>query len=396
MPFILLIAAYAFLLRANEFSQPLVSVVHYSSYAVFLLAMLISCWFNCSRVFFTSAILFIVQFSMVDMTANGVDKDFCFRAVMAASSILLPLNIFIFSQLKERGILTVWGISRIGFILFQVLTTLWLIGSERKDLLNALEFKIIPAKFLNFSAITQLGLILFLLVFIYLIIKYYFVKSYFDIAFIGIIPAIAIALDFKDYPLTVPVFFSAAGMMTIISIFQNSYSMAFLDELTGLPSRRALRHDLMKLSGKYVIAMLDVDFFKKFNDTYGHDVGDEVLRMVSVCMRNVTGNGKSFRYGGEEFTILFPGKALNDAVPHLDALREAISKRGFTLRGKDRPKEKPKQVKSGIQRSKQLFITVSIGAAERNEKYKTADEVLKASDNALYRAKNKGRNCVSK
>ena len=118
--------------------------------------------------------------------------------------------------------------------------------------------------------------------------------------------------------------------------------MAYLDELTGVPSRRALREDLMKLGNKYVIAMIDIDFFKKFNDKYGHDVGDDVLKLVASNLVKVTGGGKAFRYGGEEFTILFPSKSINDVMPHLESLREQVSKSGYTKKSSKSSKFKIK------------------------------------------------------
>ncbi|MDF9409810.1 GGDEF domain-containing protein [Pelotomaculum isophthalicicum JI] len=150
----------------------------------------------------------------------------------------------------------------------------------------------------------------------------------------------------------------------------------------------------MPLLLPYAIAMLDIDFFKKFNDTYGHDVGDNALRFVATMMKNVTGGGKIYRYGGEEFTIIFPGKGVDDAVPHLEKLRNKISKRGFILRGQNRPKKKPKNI-TPSNSSKRLFLTVSIGVSEKTERNKTAEAVLKSADNALYRAKENGRNRIS-
>ncbi len=140
--------------------------------------------------------------------------------------------------------------------------------------------------------------------------------------------------------------------------------------------------------------MLDVDHFKKFNDTYGHDVGDQVLRMVASRMDRVSGGGKPFRFGGEEFTVLFPGKNREEAIPHLDALRASIQETGFVVRGKNRPRRKPKhppRAKSG----KRVRVTISIGVADRTEKTPNPDMVIKAADEALYRAKQGGRNQVS-
>jgi len=166
--------------------------------------------------------------------------------------------------------------------------------------------------------------------------------------------------------------------------------MAYRDELTGVPARRALKESMMKLGGKYSIAMIDIDFFKKFNDTYGHDTGDKVLQMVASSLEQIAGGGKAFRFGGEEFTILFPNKTREEVIPELEELRKDIAKQKYNYRKKKKVTGKDKVI------SKQLGVTISIGVAEKNENYKTAEEVLKAADKALYKAKKNGRNCVCK
>jgi diguanylate cyclase (GGDEF)-like protein len=139
-----------------------------------------------------------------------------------------------------------------------------------------------------------------------------------------------------------------------------------------------------------------VDHFKKFNDTYGHDVGDQVLKMVAKKMFDVRGGGKAYRYGGEEFTILFPGKRIADALPHLEEVRRVIEAYRLSIRSDDRPKdEKQGENKRGSRgNSSEVSVTVSIGVAESGDEQRTAAEVIKAADKALYRAKNRGRNQV--
>jgi len=124
---------------------------------------------------------------------------------------------------------------------------------------------------------------------------------------------------------------------------------------------------------------------------YKADVGDDVLKLVASNLVQVTGGGKAFRYGGEEFTILFPGKSINDVIPHLENLREQVSKSGYT-----RKPSKTQTSKSKRGGSSQLFVNISIGVCEKSSKYKDSSEVMKGADKALYRAKKKGRNCVSK
>lgn len=142
--------------------------------------------------------------------------------------------------------------------------------------------------------------------------------------------------------------------------------------------------------------MLDVDHFKKFNDTWGHDTGDNVLRLVASRMANLKGAGKAYRYGGEEFLVLFNGISAKDCRPHLETLREAIAEYKITIRDfTRRPADKKGICMRGEKRTgKQVNVTISIGAAERGRHLITPDKVIKAADKALYKAKKAGRNCV--
>src|SRR5207302_1408861 len=87
------------------------------------------------------------------------------------------------------------------------------------------------------------------------------------------------------------------------ALVEASYHMAYQDSLTGLPARRALNEALLRLGGHYSVAMIDVDHFKRINDRHGHDVGDQVLRIIAAKLAQVPGGGKAYRYGGEEFAV---------------------------------------------------------------------------------------------
>lgn len=190
-------------------------------------------------------------------------------------------------------------------------------------------------------------------------------------------------------------FMSAAVVVLGASLVENAFVLAFHDGLTGLPARRALEERLAQVGRTYALAMLDLDHFKKFNDKHGHEVGDQVLKLVASRLRQVTGGGEAFRYGGEEFTVVFAGRSAAEAKAHMDGLREDIAGRKFTVRSPGRPSKKPKGPGRTPMITKQLKVTVSIGVAERNDKHGTVDEVMKAADKALYQSKKAGRNRVS-
>jgi GGDEF domain-containing protein len=172
--------------------------------------------------------------------------------------------------------------------------------------------------------------------------------------------------------------------------------MAFRDTLTGLPGRRAFENEVLKLGRKYSIAIADIDYFKTFNDTYGHEVGDQVLKMVARHLAHVRGGGRAFRYGGEEFTILFPRRAPEEVQEAVEALRKRIDEARFTLRRRERPPTRPpKGHGTPTRRPTHLSVTVSVGVAGRNGTRRSAAEVLQAADEALYAAKREGRNRIS-
>lgn len=185
----------------------------------------------------------------------------------------------------------------------------------------------------------------------------------------------------------------------VYSLLEISYHLAYHDQLTGLPGRRAMEEALAHPGKTYCIAMGDVDKFKNFNDKYGHDVGDQVLRMVGVTLAAVK-QGKAYRYGGEEFVILFPGLAPGVAALYAEEVRVALGNYRFVLRdkkriwpfgGKTKRGAKSLQVLTKKQSSRSVIrVTMSIGLASRREREENAT-VLKRADQALYQAKGAGR-----
>lgn len=189
---------------------------------------------------------------------------------------------------------------------------------------------------------------------------------------------------------------SLFAVITVIIVLLDSHTMAFKDELTGISSRRALMHFTKSLFNNYTVVMADVDHFKAFNDKYGHDVGDQVLRMVAQQLNQVGKGGRAFRYGGEEFTLVFPRKKPEQVFEIVDQLRDAIANYPLVIRQPDRPKTKPK---SDAEKPKQqpklqtVHVTMSFGAALKN-KQTNFEKALKLADEALYKAKKAGRNNV--
>ena len=255
-----------------------------------------------------------------------------------------------------------------------------------------------PSLHAEWMSLVQLAYPVFLLVIVALLVQY--LRTPRPVHAAQLVGALALLWMLPNtfiHPHALQVMSSVVMLMIVVGVAHEAYQMAFRDELTGLPGRRALNERLQRLGRNYVIAMADVDHFKRFNDTHGHDVGDQVLRVVASQLRKVGGGGKVYRYGGEEFTLVFAGKDIEHCMPHLEAVRQAVESYQIQLRDRQ---ERPADDGIGRQRragtgASQVSVTVSIGVAQPSSEHRSVEEVLKAADKALYGAKSAGRNCVS-
>ena len=161
--------------------------------------------------------------------------------------------------------------------------------------------------------------------------------------------------------------------------------MARTDGLTGLGNRREFDRELaehlgrsQRLGGKTSLLILDIDRFKDFNDSFGHQGGDRALRAIAVVITEAIREiDRSFRYGGEEFTVILPGTDAEGALRSAERLRSMIAQRVF-----------------GLPNGKKGSVTVSIGVAVYPDSGSNPDTLVAAADAALYRAKDEGRNRV--
>jgi diguanylate cyclase len=179
---------------------------------------------------------------------------------------------------------------------------------------------------------------------------------------------------------------ATSQIQTLSKQLEETEKEVLLDALTGLNNRKAFDGKIKELCEKFdkdenffSVIMLDIDYFKKFNDQYGHQVGDEVLRIVgSHLKKNLKGKDFPSRYGGEEFIVLLLNTKLDKAYIVAEQIREKISKKGLKIK------------KTGQSLGN---ITVSVGVSEFREG-DTAVSVVERADSALYLAKDSGRNNV--
>ena len=398
LPAALLVATFVALGRVPLLPAAQRELACYAPYLALSGGLVLSLAFNRGRVFFVLVMLVLFYLVARGYQAQGVTGATP-RVLYLCSSLLIPANLCLFCFMRERGIFTHAGRLRLGFLLTQAGVVFW-IARFRGDygaIPELIARPIFHSRLLAGLALPQPVLFSFLVAGLLVSIRALKRRYPIDIAMLGTLVALGITCNRIGTEFVPPLFISAAALLLTIGVLQDSHSMAFSDDLTGLPSRRALNEQVMGLGRSYVVAMLDVDHFKRFNDTYGHDVGDQVLRMVGAKIAAVKGGGKPFRYGGEEFAVIFPRKSLQQATAHLEELRQSIGSYQLWIRGTDRPKEAEpgKAKRSGEGGGKAVSVTISIGVAATGDEMRSPAEVIKAADKALYRAKKRGRNQVA-
>jgi diguanylate cyclase (GGDEF)-like protein len=375
-------------------------------YCALIGGMLLAWRFHSSRTFFALVILFLAE-QAVALSGPAIPGSAGWTALRAVS-VLVPLNFVLIALMQERGF-TVSSVAPVGLFLFvqSVIVAVLCRAAAATPVLpshahhSAVQLSLPNYALLMFAAATT-----------FLVVRCLLTSKPVDSALLWSLAGYFLSLRFSESVRISTTYSAVAACILAASIIENSYLLAYHDELTTLPSRRAFNDALLRLQEPYSIAMVDIDHFKRFNDTYGHDTGDQVLRLVASSLARVTGGGQAYRCGGEEFAILFPGKVTSDVVSHLEQLRETIEASEFRMRSADR-----RQVPRGPDRRTQrtrgrarkgdairhlakekpnapLSVTVSIGVATSSEERPHTDLVLQAADRALYRAKDNGRNRV--
>lgn len=383
------------LFQAGLLGKWLPAVSQFMPHAIPAAGILLGWRFNRSRLVFALLVIALSERSLHYFSGGSGGPTDPGRMVYNSVATLLPLNLAALLMVNERGILSPRGIWRMALILIQPLTIIlfWRSGYHRP--FTCFEYPFFSSSILGQGPLPQPALLSFGLAFLPLFFIRFKRSGAIENGFIWALVSILLGLTLAGPGALRVMYFSTAGLILFISVIETSYSMAFKDELTGLPSRRAMNEALPLLGSRYSVAMIDVDHFKKFNDRYGHDVGDQVLRMIATQLSKVTGGGRVFRYGGEEFSILFPGKGIRQVVPHLEQMRRSVAFSGFVVRSRRRPNTRPEKPLSLAISKKKVSLTVSIGVAERKETQTTPQQVIKSADKALYRAKREGRNRIS-
>ncbi|MGB0893716.1 MAG: GGDEF domain-containing protein [Parashewanella sp.] len=347
-----------------------------------LVSLILSLQFNRSRLGYLSIILLLLY---------AVERSFIFDSqwlhqYSLSFFIAASIGMGYLCWIQDRAMVSVHGVIN---LIVLAITTLFAFGWDKHIAQNVTN---VLSQYSSFIDIQTISLIPWVLSLVAISIKAMKQASLTHSAIV--ITFILSAIEyFWPLQFSTAILFSLLALVYLVSILVDSYALAYQDELTGLSSRRALYNLVLSLGQKYSVAMMDIDHFKKFNDTYGHDVGDEVLKLVASKLSKIEGGGKVFRYGGEEFTVVFPRKTAEDTIDYLDDIRQTIEDYDIVIRNKNRKQDSKDSRGKGTSKRQTVSVTISIGVADhrRGEKF---DNTLKNADIALYKAKQQGRNQV--
>jgi diguanylate cyclase (GGDEF)-like protein len=204
-----------------------------------------------------------------------------------------------------------------------------------------------------------------------------FVMQFFHLWISVVIPLISITITF--------IFVYCEKYLLKVRDYEQTYKLAVEDGLTKLYNHRYFQEQMIanlnnykRYGSVFSLILIDIDFFKKFNDTYGHQSGDAVLKQVAnILKRNVRTSDIACRYGGEEMSIILTNTSKEDAVITANKICNAVRSNKFEVATGD-----------------MVSVTISVGVSASNENTKTPQEIIEYADKCLYKAKNSGRNQV--
>jgi diguanylate cyclase (GGDEF)-like protein len=404
LPHGLLLVTMAVLLRAGWLGSVL-PAANFFNYAALVAGLLLAWRFHSSRAFFALLALLLAQQAILYSSAGQIPWAGPGRAAFDAISLLLPLNFILIALMSESG-LTLSQITPLGIVLLlQSLSVAVFCRNSQAPSAHAQHHAATSLPLPDYAWMAFAGAAGLLL------LRFLWLRKPLDSGLLWSLVAFFAALHFGATSRIATTYLAASAFVLSLSLVETSYLLAYHDELTSLPSRRAFNDAVANLQAPYSIAMVDIDHFKRCNDTYGHDTGDQVLQLVASRLAAVSGGGQAFRCGGEEFAVVFRGKTSGEVVEHLERLRGRIEASSFlmrsgpdrrhTPRGPDRRNLKGR-AKSGhvirrltkMESAAQISVTVSIGVATGADADAAPQAVIQAADKALYRAKSGGRNRV--
>jgi len=392
---------------AEFISLPVVALSFYY-YGAVAMGILLACRFHTGRALFTLLTLLLAVRALEFFVGAHMPRMGPGKIAFEVVSFIVPINIAYLACLREQGLSPAGVSHQLSLLFLQSVFIAYLCRPQAITSPYLFHHAWIDPFWTRWAVLPQASLLAFLVAGTVVLVRFVGDAKPLTAGMFWALATSFCALRSIGLSKSVQGYWGTAALSIFVSLVEASYFMAYYDELTGLPGRRAFSEALLALDGHFAIAAVDIDHFKMVNDTFGHDVGDQVLRLVASKLAQVGGGGKAFRCGGEEFALLFNGNSSAEVMSDLEGLRATIETSEFRPRGQDRRAQprpegdrrraiSPRKRASGkvapLDRDT-LRVTISIGLAEPSLRTYRAEQVMQEADEALYRAKRGGRNRI--
>jgi len=366
-------------------------IAYFAPFLVMGLTALLGIRLNQTRIFLSSLLLLsayaLLTIPQVQAISSSTAKD-----MAAIVSVAIPLGLILLFIMRDNALLSVKGLLMLvasfgPLALFLLAHGLGILSTD--TLYISSTHLLLPFWHLPQAALA--GIILFIIQ--SALMRRTPIGGFMQTLVIGFIPIFATLNG--AVPRLTSLNFIALSIILFYAIYRVYWQKIYIDELTGVHNRRAFDEALRTVSGDYTVAMIDIDRFKKFNDTYGHSSGDEVLRFVGSTLKSRAA-AKVYRYGGEEFGIIFYREYDEDLLGFVDKIRKRLADRTFHIRSPQLIRDKKSKKHRGKKKwvTKTAKITISVGLAGNTNPSWSPTDVLEAADKSLYKAKKAGRNRV--
>lgn len=375
-------------------------------WAAFSAAFLLALRFRSSKILFAMVTLLLAHRAVTFFAGARILPAGPGRIAFESVALLVPLNYVVAGFIRERGLNLDSILPRLGLIFLESVFVAVICRPEERSAPWFVRALLVDGTLFRWTKIPQPALLAFTAAFVILLSSILRYRKPVESGLFWSFASAFLGLQMGVIGRIGNGYFATSALILAASIIESSYALAYQDELTALPSRRSFQDALHGLEHPFTVAVVDIDHFKSVNDTFGHDTGDQVLRLVARHLGAVTGGGQGYRVGGEEFTILFPGKSTKDVLPHLELLRVSIAESSFrirnmpdrrlTERGPDRRSAVARRAKPNVcsRTVENLSVTVSIGVAGSQSNETSVQRVIETADQSLYAAKRGGRNRV--
>lgn len=372
--------------------QPMAAI----PYIVVIAGLTFGWYFSSSRMILSLLVLAAVDRALVTFPLSDTDPMAVGQIIFAVTAFLVPLNLLAFSIFNEDRNSTIRGIARVVVVLAQPFLVLWLCLPERQELAAIFTQLVVPTIDSSWTPIPQPALLVFGIASVLQLIRFALRRDPLDGGALWTLIAVFLAYHGIKYGWSPSNFFSTAGFILFVTLLQSTYQRTYRDELTGIPGRLAFEEAVSNLSRTYAVAVIGIDQLKRYANTHGRSVSEQLLKLIAPKIQANSDGGQVFRISGDELTVLFTRHTVSDTLIELERVRKAIESTNLVLRGRDRVREDRRATKRGGSREQELPVTLSIGVAEKSSDQASFSLVVKSAYRALYEAKNAGGNVVKR